>query len=111
MPRTREELKRAILAKLNVVGVGEIASAEDIQTVDLHIDTRVAHLVASGVINGFDFSAIPETMFEDVATHVASAAAPDFGQPSSADAEARAEANLRRLLRPTASTPVKPDYF
>lgn len=111
MPKTREELKRAILGKLNVVGVGEIASAEDIQVVDLHIDTRVAHLVASGVINGFDFSAIPETVFDDVATHVASAAAPDFGQPSSPDAEARAEANLRRHLRPGSSRPARPDYF
>jgi hypothetical protein len=111
MPKTREELKRTILEKLNVVGVGETAPAEDIQTVDRYIDTRVADLVASGVINGFDFAAIPETLFDPLSTHIASAASPAFGQPSSAEAEAMAEAKMRRHLRPIASTPVQPDYF
>jgi hypothetical protein len=111
MPKTRDDLKRTILEKLNVVGVGEIASAEDMQTVDCYIDTRVADLVAAGVINGFEFSAIPETIFDPLANHIASAAAPSYGQASSAEAEAMSEAKMRRHLRPTASTPATPDYF
>lgn len=111
MAKTRDELKRVILEKLNVVGVGETASADDMSTIEGYLDSRIADLVAAGVINGFDFNEVPETLFDQLATHIASAAAPAYGQASSLEAEAAAEAKMRRHRRPVASTPVKPDYF
>lgn len=111
MAKTRSELQRAILGKLNVVGVGETPAAEDTSKVDEHIATTVAQLVATRILHSVDLNAIPESIFDQLATHAAASAGPDFGQARNPDAQRQAEMEIARQRVARSSEPATPDYF
>jgi len=97
---TRQDLIRETLKKLNVIAAGQVPEPEDVTAIDESIDGL---LVETGVYVGYYFNAdddIADEFIDPLATILANANAPSFGQPQNPLARMDA-VNRLRYLRPT----------
>lgn len=112
---TRADLVTRALRKLNVIGAGQAADAEDADLVDSMVDSTLGMLASKGVIEVANEGAIPAAHFEPLADILAAVAAPDFGKASDTalvGAAVKARADLHEMLssKPTYET-LKASYF
>lgn len=110
--KTRAELVAAALANLGALSAGQSPSDEDASTVDAHVDTVLASLSSKGVVTINDDEAIPEEVFGGIADWLTEKAAPNYGRPTSPQAQLHAEVEIRKAIygRPTRE-PLTVDYF
>jgi len=94
---TRAELIRRTLEKLNVVGVGEVAAAEDIQTAGGHVDDALTYLSQRGVFFGGSADDLNDGGMNSLADICRNFAAASYGQAYSEDAVIAAENHLREI--------------
>lgn len=102
MPKTRNELAVATLEELQVVGVDEPASAEDLNTVIGAMESVFADLLGRNVILWGISSEIEDAQFEHLACVLAKRVAPRFGRGADQvvrTSAAEAEESLRTLAR------------
>jgi hypothetical protein len=97
MAKTRANLATRALQKLLVVGSGQLADSEDVETADGAIDAVLADLAGRNVYSVADETDIEVSAFEWLALILADTIAPDFGQPMDPNKRAYAENMLRRL--------------
>lgn len=94
---TRAELIRRTLDKLVVVGVGEVASADDIATVSGYVDDALTYLSARGVYFGGGIDDLADAGMNHLAEICRNFAAAAYSQAYSEDAVITAENHLREL--------------
>lgn len=97
MAKERADLIQEVAETLNVTGVGETMSAEDRATIDARIEPKVAELSSRGILYVPDLDDIPDEVFDALATLVAEATAPAFGQPRNPASRLEAEGRLREV--------------
>lgn len=109
---TRQELIRETLKKLGVLAAGQYPEPEDVNTIDESIDGL---LTEAGLYVGNYFNAdanILDECLDPLATFLANANAPGFGQPQNPLARGDA-VNRLRYMRPITyvGQPQQTSYF
>lgn len=94
---TRQDLILAVLERLNVVGVGQAPAAEDIATVGARLDGQLSQLARRGVVYVQDADDLDAELIDPLATIVASACAPAYGQAPNRAGVIEAENTLREM--------------
>ena len=116
--KTRNDLVRAALAKLQVLAAGQTPVAEDFDEMDGHVDATIAELDADDIVTVFDVEEIPVEWFEPIAVILADNAAFSFGlpgvpaSPANPNPVASAQDKLRLRVRgkPTGQA-MKGEYY
>lgn len=112
MTYTREQLVGIALRRLGIPGAGQTASAEDTQAVDEYVGSVMADLSRRNIFQWGDPDQIDDAAAQHLATILADAAAPDFGQPQDDQRRLMAESRLRLLDQAVLSgQPLRVDYF
>lgn len=97
--KTKAELVRRVLDKLQKTQTGQNPAAEDVDQVATNLSTALATIAADEVVYISDPDQIEEAFFEPVAVCVAGQLARDFGTAVDPVDLADAEATLRRIQR------------
>jgi hypothetical protein len=81
MSRTKQELIDNLLLDLNVIGLGQTASAEESDFVSANITSALAELNARDVVNVLDEDAIDDAVFQPLNDLLMARLGPSFGRP------------------------------
>jgi hypothetical protein len=110
--KTRPELIDGVLKELGVLGVGQAASAEDVDAIDGLIDPALADLEGQEVIRLQDSDEFPLTVFNQLVHYIAELAAPGYGRPANEGVKQLAMQQMRVAARggPTYET-MHSEYF
>ncbi len=84
MSRTKQELIDNLLLDLNVIGLGQTASAEESDFVSANVTAAFAELNARNVVNVLDENAIEDAVFQPLNDLLVARFGPSFGR-SAAD--------------------------
>ena len=100
MSRTKQELVDNVLVDLNVIGLGQTASAEESDFVAANITAALAELNARNVVNVGDENAIDDALFQPLNDLLVARLGPSFGR-AAADAAALAllEDRIKEVTR------------
>lgn len=110
----RDDLVLAALKLLQADGgAGQSPAPEDMLEIDSILDGKLAELNRRGIFYADDNSQFDDEYEDPLATILANAAAPKFGQARNPDSVARAEATLREMRNSTyvPGTTLAVDYF
>lgn len=97
MTKTREDLVLGALHELGVVASGQVAEAEDAQTVDALVEPMFANLATREVWQWGDPDVIDEDAFIHLAKWLANSVSRPFGAQPDEKIRLLAEQNLREL--------------
>jgi len=111
--RTRQQLIVATLDLLNVTQAGQDPEPEDVTKVDELIDGQLSELNTLRIINFTNRKEFDDQFIDPLATVMANAAAPSFGQPRNPDSLREARNRLREMRNSswTADTVTPSLYF
>lgn len=99
--KTRQELITATLKLLNAVGAGQAPSPEDIDEIDRIIDGVIEELNDINAYTNMNRDEYEDKHVDALATIIAVAAAPSFGQQKNYDSRADAITRLRAMTPET----------
>ena len=110
--KTRPELIDGVLKELGVLGVGQAASAEDVDAVDGLIDAALADLEGQEVIRLSDSDEFPLTVYNQLVHYITELAAPGYGRPANEGVKQLAMQQMRIAGRggPTYET-MRSEYY
>lgn len=97
--KTKADLVRRVLDKLQKTQTGQNPAAEDFEQVAMNLSTALATIAADEVVYISDPDQIEEAFFEPVAVCVADKLALDFGTAIPAEEVFAAQSLLRRIQR------------
>ncbi|MGV2110151.1 hypothetical protein ACQZ46_02615 [Agrobacterium salinitolerans] len=111
--KTRTELIEATLKLLNAVGAGQAPAAEDVGEIDRIIDGVIEELNDINAYTNMNRDEFEDKHVDALATILAVAAAPAFGQAKNYDSKADAVMRLRAMTPETyvSGSVLAVDYF
>jgi hypothetical protein len=112
--KTRQDLILATLKLLQADGgIGQNPAPENVQDIDGIIDGKLAELSQRQIYGANDPNEFEDEVVDPLATILANAAAPSFGQPRNDASKAAAEGVLRELKNSTyvSGSVLAVDYF
>lgn len=110
--QSKQALIRRALQKVKVLAAGQAPAAEDVKVVDDLIVPLLSDLSIRDIYQFGDPDKIEDEAFEHLATILASAIAPDFGQASDEQVRLLAESRLRAVQAQSLSyQPAQAEYF
>lgn len=99
MAKTRQDLVNRALKNLGVLPDGQVAEAQDYNSVDALIDTTIEDLIARDVTFVDDVNAIEEKVFMPLGLILAWNCAAEFGQSDNAAIAALAQKAEKDLIQ------------
>lgn len=99
MSQTQTALINAVLEELGALGSGQVASAEDVASIQARISPTIQDLTARKIIYIPDTDTVPDEVFNHLAEYLTEICAPKFGRPQDKVAKQMAEDKLRVLQR------------